>query len=232
MPKLLIADANEDFRTALANELQSHFQVLTCASGAQALTILRTQNPDILVLDLMLRELDGLTLLEQMQEEGIHPAVLVISSALTEYIYQSFHLLGISFALLKPCRISVAAHRARSLLKLPKSRPESDRSRVTQLLLSLHVATKHKGFAYLLEGILILSEDFSQSITKELYSEVARRCGCKRENVEHPMRNALESAWQQGDAQIWKRFFPEHTKRPTNAEFLTRIAQELQKRPE
>ncbi len=65
MRKLLIADCSEDYRTALANALTDHYHVLCCRTGTEALDILRRENPDILVLDLMLPELDGLTLLER-----------------------------------------------------------------------------------------------------------------------------------------------------------------------
>jgi len=76
MRKLLIADCNEDYRTALAAALGSQYHVLCCRSGTEALALLYQEHPDIFVLDLMLPELDGLTLLERVSANGICPMVL------------------------------------------------------------------------------------------------------------------------------------------------------------
>ncbi len=232
MAKILIADGSEDFRLALAEALEGRCQVLCCATGTQAMHLIRRESPDLLVLELMLPELDGLTLLERLREEGIQLSVLMISSMLNDYVFQAAAALGITYAIRKPCQIPVAAHRALALLEpgKPEALRPSGRHCVSSLLLELGVATKHKGFPYLREGILVLSEDPAQSITKELYPAVAKRCGCKRENVEHPMRNALEAAWDRGDPGVWQQYFPGHIKRPSNADFLTRMAQELQRR--
>lgn len=234
MRKLLIADSNEAFRLALADILQDHCQILCCGTGTEALRILREETPEVLILDLMLPELDGLTLLERAHTESLRPAVLAVTSILSDYILRSAESIGISYVMRKPCEIRSVAERAMDLpLCTSASVPVPDnRKFLSELLLRLRVSTKHKGYRYLLEGILVISQDPAQSITKELYAEVAKRCGCKRENVERPMRNALEAAWDRGDPQIWSSYFPEHTHRPTNAEFLSRIAQELTPYPE
>ena len=67
--KLLIADGNEDFREALAEALQGQYHVRTCDSGRQALELLRTFRPDVLAMNLILPEIDGITLLEQSSQE-------------------------------------------------------------------------------------------------------------------------------------------------------------------
>lgn len=52
--KLLIADDNEDFRQALADALQGAYYVRTCRTGREALTLLHSYRPDVLVLNLLL----------------------------------------------------------------------------------------------------------------------------------------------------------------------------------
>lgn len=234
MRKLLIADSNEDFRLALSEALQNRCQILWCSTGTEALRILREETPEILILELMLPELDGLTLLERANAEGLHPSALAVTSLVSDYVMRSAEAVGISYVMRKPCDIRAVADRA---LDLPPRTAapvvlRDDRHLVSDLLLKLRISTKHKGYRYLLEGILVIAQDPAQSITKELYAEVAKRCGCKRQNVERPMRNALESAWQKGDQMLWAQYFPEKTNRPTNAEFLSRMAQELKQNPE
>ena len=71
MHKLLIADCSEDYRLALSAVLSGQYQVLCCRSGTEALTLLHQERPDILVIDLMLPELDGVTVLERAQADNI-----------------------------------------------------------------------------------------------------------------------------------------------------------------
>ena len=71
--KLLIADGNEEFRRALAAELQGAYHVRCCDDGKEALSLLRSFAPDVLVLDLMLPGLDGISLLQSAAASGLVP---------------------------------------------------------------------------------------------------------------------------------------------------------------
>ena len=77
MRKLLIAEGSEELRQALAQSLDGEFTVQTCADGEAARKLLHDFLPDLVVLDLMLPEIDGITLLRCMAAEKIRPAVLV-----------------------------------------------------------------------------------------------------------------------------------------------------------
>ena len=74
--KVLIADSSEDFRCALADTLHGIYHIRTTADGNQAMQLLRSFLPDILIVDLMLPGLDGITLLQHSAESGIRPMVL------------------------------------------------------------------------------------------------------------------------------------------------------------
>jgi len=182
MRKLLIADCNEDYRTALAAALSGQYQVLCCRSGSEAFALLHQEHPDIFVLDLMLPELDGLTLLERVSANGICPMVLAATPILSDYVFSCAQRLGIEYLVRKPCSIDAIVSRIQDLsrrLKAPE--PKSDPvTYVTNLLLALDISTKHNGFAYLREAILLMSRDPAQSVTKMLYPEVARICGATR----------------------------------------------------
>ena len=56
---LLIADSSEEFCNSLIDALQGNYRIQTCRTGKEALEILRTSTPDLLIMDLMLPELDG-----------------------------------------------------------------------------------------------------------------------------------------------------------------------------
>ncbi len=229
MRKLLIADCNEDYRTALAAALNSQYHVLCCRTGTEALELLHRERPDILVLDLMLPELDGLSLLERACADGIRPMALAVTPILTGYVFSCAQRLGIEYIVRKPCDIHAIASRVRDLSqRLTVPTPKTDPvTFITELLLSLGVSTKHNGFAYLREAILLMSKDPGQSVTKVLYPTVAHTFNCNKDNVERSIRTALDCAWERGDAQSWKRYFPDAVQRPSNAVFLSRITEAL-----
>ena len=229
MLKLLIADCNEDYRLALAEALQGRYHVLCCRSGKEALEILRSEQPQVFVLDLMLPELDGITLLETAVAEGIYPKVLASTPLLTGYVLDAAERLGIGYLMRKPCDVRAAAARVGDLSRgmKPAVLTQEPRSFVSEQLLTLSISTKHNGFGYLTEAVLLMAKDPGQSITKVLYPAVAKICGCQKGHVERSIRNALEVAWDHRDTAVWKKYFPDALRRPTNAVFISRLAEEL-----
>ena len=229
MRKLLIADCNEDYRTALTAALQSSYHVLSCRTGTEAWTLLKQERPEILVLDLMLPELDGLTLLERACNEGLDPMVLAVTPLLSTYVFSCAQRLGIQYLIRKPCDIAAIASRIKDLSqRLNTAVPQMDPVLyVTELLLSLSISTKHNGFSYLREAIILMSKDPAQSVTKVLYPAVAHSFGCQKENVERSIRTALDHGWERGNPTLWSHYFPDAEQRPSNAVFLTRITEAL-----
>lgn len=229
--KLLIADSNEDFRLALARELQQRYYVRCCSTGSEALELLRREKPDIFVLDLMLPEIDGMMLLEQIVEEDIRPMVLVVSSMVTDYVYNAASRLGIAYAIRKPCQISAVAARVQDLkycLK-PVIRKPEPLELARRLLDSLEVQQSYQGYNCLLCAIVMMARNPKQAVTKELYPAVAKVCSCTAGHVERNIRNAIEQTWPRRNAQVWAQYFPDCKKHPSNKQFIRVMAEVLQK---
>lgn len=100
MYKLLIAEHSDELRTLLQEVLANEYHVTVCSSGKSALRMLNSIHPDILILDLVLPELDGLSLLEQSQY--LPPWILCTTTILSEHIIQSAIDLGVRCILRKP----------------------------------------------------------------------------------------------------------------------------------
>lgn len=234
MLKLLIADCNEDFRLALAGALRESYHVFCCSSGKEALHILYQEKPEVLVLDLMLPELDGLTLLEAAVAKGLCPKVLAATSLLTDYVLDSAQRLGIGYIIRKPCDIQATAARVRDLTQTlnPSPRKADKRSQIPERLLALSFSTKHNGYNYLIEAILMMTANPAQSVTKELYPAIAKIFHCGSRHVERSVRSAMESAWDHGDPAIWQQYFPDAQRRPSNAVFISRLADDLRRETE
>ncbi len=55
-------------------------RLMTCIDGQQALTVLRTYQPDLLLCDLHMPEIDGISFLRKAAEQGYRGAVILISA--------------------------------------------------------------------------------------------------------------------------------------------------------
>lgn len=103
VPVLLIADSNPEFRHALAQALKRCYCVHCCGTGTEALRLLRALRPEILVLDLTIPEVDGLTLLQMAVSEGLRPRVLAITPLVSNYILESADEPGVGYMMRQPC---------------------------------------------------------------------------------------------------------------------------------
>ncbi|MFI6153721.1 response regulator transcription factor [Kitasatospora sp. NPDC051170] len=66
---LLVVDDEPNIRELLAASLRfSGFRVASAASGTEALDLITAERPDLVVLDVMLPDLDGFTVVEQLRE--------------------------------------------------------------------------------------------------------------------------------------------------------------------
>lgn len=232
--KILIADPCEEFRSALEVALSAAYQVRSCGDGVQALEQIRTLIPDILVLDLMMPGLDGITLLQKCGQWGLTPVVLATTRYVSDYVLDAAQKLGVGYVMAKPCDVEAVLCRIADMTERLRpalfSSPEP-RSRVSSTLLQLGFSTKLRGYGYLREAVLLMATDPKQSVTKELYPAVGAQCGANAAQVERSIRNAIAAAWGQRSDQIWKLYFPEGKElmisRPTNAAVISRLADGL-----
>ena len=100
MRKILIATADEATSTDLSNAL-SQYEVHLCSTGSDALKLLETLHPDILILDLMLPYMDGLTVLRKTK---FRPhTILARTNLITINVLRSATDIGVQDLLLIPC---------------------------------------------------------------------------------------------------------------------------------
>lgn len=233
-PKLLIGDPAEDFRNTLAQTLQSAYRVRTAGDGWQLLQLIHSFLPDILILDLIMPGLDGITLLQRAAEQGILPKVLATTRYLSDYTLEAIEQLGVGYVMLKPCDVSAVAARVSDLshrLPTPALSVPDSRVLISNTLLRLGISTKLRGYGYLREAVLLMSKHPDQSITKELYPTVASVCNVTSVQIERSIRSAISTAWEHSDPRIWQLYFSCDDSglipRPSNASFISRLADSL-----
>lgn len=244
--KVLIADGSEEFCDALAETLRQTeaYEIVGVAhDGEETLKLLQAQNPDILVMDLMLQKTDGMSVLKLASKMEKRPSVLVTSSFVTDYVAAMAASLGAKYFMLKPCsgfaiadRLAEMREHARSQrvsMQRSGSAPDIE-TMVTGIIHEIGVPAHIKGYQYLREAIMIAVQDMDviNAITKVLYPQVAKTFATTPSRVERAIRHAIEVAWDRGDLDTLQRFFGytvSNTKgKPTNSEFIALIADRLQ----
>jgi DNA-binding NtrC family response regulator len=110
MAKILVIDDEQGIRNLLDTLLRRKgYDVVLAESGRQGLELFRRERPDVIVLDLKMPEMDGLTVLRQIQNLDPGKPVIILTGAgtaeaerqvralgVTEYVEKEFslHLLG------------------------------------------------------------------------------------------------------------------------------------------
>ena len=242
---VIIADNSEEFCATLSESLQrsDRFQVLgTATDGEQAIRMITEQNPQVLVLDLMLSKRDGISVLKAVSAMERRPATLATSGFVTDYVAAAAANLGAKYLMLKPCDMNALVERLEEIrggesqrkLLQPRSGKQSIESMVTSIIHEIGVPAHIKGYQYLREAIIIAVNDMDviNAITKVLYPQVAKTFQTTPSRVERAIRHAIEVAWDRGDLDTLQRFFGytvSNTKgKPTNSEFIALIADKLQ----
>ncbi|MDC7827697.1 MULTISPECIES: two-component system response regulator RssB [Pseudomonas] len=129
---LLIIDDDEVVRLSLADYLEdSGFNVLQASNGQQGLEIFEREQPDLIICDLRMPQVDGLTLLRRISELSIDTPVLVLSGAgVMSDVVEALRL-GAADYLIKPLEdLMVLEHSVNRALDRARLRLENDRYRV------------------------------------------------------------------------------------------------------
>lgn len=231
MLKLLIADGTEAFRQALAENLKEHYVVRVCQEGHETLAMLRSFKPDLLVLDLMLPGLEGISVLQRAAESGIEPMVLATTRYFNDYVSEAVSRFNVGYVMVKPCDVQAATARLLDLTERFKEQPVAQpdsRTMVSNMLLMLGVATNLRGYSYLRDAILIELQEPGQQVTKTLYPDVGKPYGASGAQVERSIRTAIEKAWLRRNDGHWRQYFPVDATgtvpKPSNAVFISALA--------
>jgi two-component system, OmpR family, response regulator len=79
--RLVVVDDEPTIRELLTTSLRfTGFEVHAAADGASALALVRDLQPDLVVLDVMLPDMDGFTVTRRMRERGVHVPVVFLTA--------------------------------------------------------------------------------------------------------------------------------------------------------
>jgi len=122
LPTMLIVDDSEEILLFLTNEFRNDFNILQASNGKIALEIVQEKEPDIIISDVMMPEMDGTTLCATLKEnvETSHiPIILLTALASSETKISSYDL-GADSYIEKPFDLRILRSKVFNLIKSRK----------------------------------------------------------------------------------------------------------------
>ncbi|NMB41571.1 MAG: sporulation transcription factor Spo0A [Firmicutes bacterium] len=255
MLNILVADDNREFNELLTEYLskEEDLEVVGNAyNGKETLELIKSKQPDIVLLDIIMPHLDGIGVLEELNRMDLSPKpkIIMLTAFGHENITQKAVELGASYYILKPFNLEILAERIRQLGKVQvpsqkvassyiiKSAPvkkenEDYIEEITQIIHEVGVPAHIKGYLYLREAISMVAKEIELlgAVTKVLYPRIADIYDTTPSRVERAIRHAIEVAWSRNNIEVIKKFFGytinTEKGKPTNSEFIALVADRI-----
>ena len=256
--KILLADDNKELVAVVTEYLavKEDVEIVGKAgNGNEVLKILQQSEVDVLLLDVVMPELDGVSVLEELKANPAmynQPRHTIMFTAFNqEKIMMRAAELGASYFIMKPFEVTKVVSIIRdvySRFDLVGTKQSFNQTiytnnevgagfdleaEITNVLHEMGVPAHIKGYLYLRESIDMVYNDIELlgSITKVLYPDVAKKYKTTASRVERAIRHAIEVAWNRGNIDMIAAVFgytvSVSKSKPTNSEFIAMIADRL-----
>ena len=245
--KIVIVDDNAGIREVVASYIKHQEDMVIVGmapNGLVGLEIIQEQHPDVVILDMIMPNLDGLGVLEQIEQYPMEkkPAFICLSAVGQEELIRKAMALGARYYMIKPFDMDMMLKRIREVAvkqeSVQPSSPPSEKGKnleekITNIFLLIGIPAHIKGYHFLREAIKMVVEDGNiiNRITKELYPGIASKFKTTPSKVERAIRHAIDVAWNRGKVENINQLFGyrvyDKNDKPTNGEFIALIADKL-----
>ncbi|MCZ2260120.1 sporulation transcription factor Spo0A [Sporosarcina sp. G11-34] len=252
--KIAIADDNKELVKTMVAYFERHSEIeiiWTAHNGKVCLSMLEENVPDVLLLDIIMPHLDGIAVLETLNENPAYNEIniIMLTAFGQEDVMTQAANLGASYFMLKPFefeRLTNQIFQVAGTRKptIPVSQPGGGQApgtvsqkvldtTITSIIKEIGVPAHIKGYAFLREAIQMVYTDVDLlgSVTKVLYPDIAEKYNTTASRVERAIRHAIEVAWNRGNYEVISKMFGytvHHLKsKPTNSEFIAMIADKI-----
>lgn len=225
-------------------------------NGNDVVEFVSLHNLDIVILDMVLPELDGIGVLEKINSLNLinKPSVIFVSSIMTKSLIDCAFELGASYYFVKPFNEELLNRRILQIMQAKNNITSTEvdgsvypfvkntreeyianniETDVTNIIREIGIPAHIKGYQYIREGIIMSVNDANMLnyITKLLYPTIAKKYKTTSSSVERAIRHAIEVAWNRGQIDIIESMFGYTISagkgKPTNSEFIALIADKL-----
>ena len=252
--KVLIIKHDTKAATELRQQLAKNKDICVCdiiSDGGNAVSAIRAQNPNVILLDFLLPNLDGLAVMEEVNGWGTRGYRFLLQGNASQirfaqntcrgnvdhifvrFIDEEYNDLDLEKEILTLAR---GKQTGMSICQ-PEDAGEELQTKlevkVTEIIHEVGVPAHIKGYQYLRDAIIISVEEKEMlvSVTKVLYPAIAKKHGTTASRVERAIRHAIEVAWSRGQLEMIDEIFGYTVNsgkgKPTNSEFIALITDKI-----
>lgn len=137
MSLILAIDDDENLLKVVEKQLnKSDYKVVLASSGKKGLELAKTGNPDLILLDLMMPEMDGFAVLKELQKDDVTkniPVIMLTSKSDKEDVVSAMRM-GVSDYVVKPHNYAVLPKKIETAINYKKIQIEEERDEQTQFI--------------------------------------------------------------------------------------------------
>ena len=239
MINVLLAEDTRNAQLGMEEILRANPEIRllsTACDGLKAIESLQKYEIDLLLLDLVLSEIDGIGVLRMMQEMEKRPTVILITALSSPLIINQAAKLGAVHTLLKPGDPQYLADRAIEVYYDASAQMMtidaqtiyvSDVQRmIVEALHAIGMPPQLLGYEYLRMAIMETLRENGKlhGITTQLYPHIAKQYNSTPAKIERSIRHAIETTWNRTSLEAIQKMFgynmSAQSNRPTNSEFI------------
>lgn len=229
--KVMLADNDINLRANIRRFFSSKEEITLIAeagNGTEALEKIERFCPDMLILDVVLPQIDGLSVLEILSHKARRPRVIMHTSLRGDALINRAMQMGADYYMLKPVQPDCLYAR---ILELAPVQPSCEplpfpTTVIASLLRTLGLRPGMQSTLCTEHAAMLAISDPSllNGVTKRLYPQVAQRCRTSSASVEHAIREAAHVCW---DTDHCRTLQNNLSRCPSNVLFLSLLTEKL-----
>ena len=241
--RVLMIDDNVNLTKMVEEYFSDHKEieiVMKAHDGGEGLNLILNKEGeyDLVLLDLIMPNKDGLYVLDELKKRNITKNIIVATSYNAPEMIRRVSEYGVNYYILKPFELVDLENRILDVFKVVKGGSinlyhNNLQISITKMLHELGMPSHIKGYQYIREGIDMIynNPDMIGGITKEMYPDIASKYDTTVSRVERAIRHAIEVSWNRGNWDFMEEVFGHSVDidkaKPTNSEFIVTIADKL-----
>ncbi len=190
--RILVADDNPDMREYISRLLRGHYEVIEAGDGEAALKAIKTENPSLVLSDVMMPILDGIELVKELRSSvktSTLPVILISAKANEEATIEGIEA-GADDYLVKPFSSKELFARVQTHLEMAELRKEAQRALNTERQQLYDLFMQAPAIIAVLKG-----PEHTFELANPRYMQLV---GANREIIGRPIREALPELSSQG----------------------------------
>ena len=208
--KVLLADVSKSHLDIVSSylALQGNIEIIgACSSGFEIISIAKSKSPDVIVMNIVIEDIYGITVLRRLQSMRSAPQVIICSEFCNELSIRSAQRAGAAAYLCKPVLLEslynticdCAESSASGLAEF--SQPETSTDVVIMDRLAyMGISAACSGYSMIITAVkhALKEPDSLRSLSQNLYPRIADVHNTTSCRVERNIRSAIKSAFMRG----------------------------------